>query len=576
MSDPPASRDGPLSSRAPLAELPKLPGSLRDLAISDLSCENWNMGKKSALKVGGRTLQVSNLDKLMYPAAGFTKADVVDYYIKVSEYILPHLKNRPVTLKRYPDGVTGEHFYEKDAPSHTPAWVKRAVVARKSGGDDINYVMLNDVASLVWAANLANLETHVFLARAPKIHQPTAIVFDLDPGDPADILDCARVSLWIRDLLEKLGLRSFVKSSGSKGLQLYVPLNTSITYEKTQPFAKAIADWLEKEHPERVEAQMAKNLRKGKVFIDWSQNSEFKTTVCVYSLRAKRERPYVSMPFTWDEVERACKKDDAAAFYLEPDTALKRLAKLGDLFEPVLKLKQKLPAKFEKVIESSPAPAETRTEEKPRLRGLGDRSLKAYQAKRNFKRTPEPSARKVSKTDGKAPLFVIQKHRASHLHYDFRLEMGGVLKSWAVPKGPPFERAEKRLAMWVEDHPLDYARFEGIIAPGNYGAGTVMVWDIGTYELMDGNFHQGKLHLMLHGKKLQGEWILVRARKGGDDEKQPWFLIKGGESIDPPDLDRSVLTDRSMDEIAADADTEWESNRKAATRSSRRRAALTR
>ena len=165
---------------------------------------------------------------------------------------------------------------------------------------------------------------------------------------------------------------------------------------------------------------------------------------------------------------------------------------------------------------------------------------------------------------------MVQKHAASHLHYDFRIEMEGVLKSWAVPKGPPLVKAEKRLAMWVEDHPMDYARFEGIIAPGNYGAGTVMVWDIGTYELMDGNFHQGKLHMMLHGKKLKGEWILVRSKKS-DEEKVPWFLIKGGESMDTPrNVDKSVLSGRTMDQIAAAKDAEWESHRKAEPRSKRR------
>lgn len=537
------------------------------------------MGKKSSLEIDGRMLQVSNLDKLMYPKARFTKADVIDYYIKASKFIIPHLKNRPLTLKRYPDGVTNQHFYEKDAPSHKPDWVKVAPVPRKGSRSgrtgDINYVLVNDVPSLVWAANLASLEMHVFLARAPKIQQPTSIVFDLDPGEPADVLDCARVSLWIRDLVAQFGLKSFVKSSGSKGLQLYIPLNTATSYEKTQPFAKAIAELMEREHPERVESEMAKALRTGKVFIDWSQNSEFKTTVCVYSLRAKRETPFVSMPFSWEEVERACKNEDRDMFYLPADAALKRMEKLGDLFEPVLTLKQKLPAKFEQMLGKVKLPElseqkSAKRESKSRMPGVGDRSLKAYEAKRDFSRTKEPGPKK-EKSTGKERMFVVQKHAASHLHYDFRLEMDGVLKSWAVPKGPPFTRAERRLAMWVEDHPMNYARFEGIIAPGNYGAGTVMVWDIGTYEIMDGNFHQGKLHMMLHGKKLKGEWILVRSKKSDDDDKVPWFLIKGGESMDTPkNVDKSVLSNRTMEQIAAAKDAEWESNRKAEPRSKRR------
>jgi bifunctional non-homologous end joining protein LigD len=534
------------------------------------------MGKKSSLDINGHTLQVSNLDKVMYPSSGFSKGNVIDYYIKASSFILPHLKDRPLTLNRYPEGVTGEYFYEKDAPSHTPEWVQRATVARKGRPGNIRYVLINDLPSLVWAANLASLEMHIFLARYPRIQQPTSIVFDLDPGEPANILDCAEVAIWIRDLVEKFNLKSFVKASGSKGLQLYIPLNSQVTYEKTQPFARAIAEFLEAQHPDRVESQMAKELRAGKVFIDWSQNSEFKTTVCVYSLRAKREQPFVSMPFTWEEIENACRTSDSKSLFIDADAALQRLEKVGDLFEPVLTMKQKLPAKFEqllgsvKLAEPDEASPESKTKStakaktKQRLKGLGDHSINAYEAKRDFSQTREPAPEKKPNTSEKLPMFVIQKHKASHLHYDFRLEMDGVLRSWAVPKGPPYIRAEKRLAMWVEDHPLSYARFEGIIAPGNYGAGTVMVWDIGTYEVMDGNFHAGKLHLMLHGKKLNGEWILVRARRAEDEEKQPWFLIKGGESMEaPPDADQSAITGRTMEEITEAADAEWQSNRTA-------------
>ena len=534
-------------------------------------------------------MQVSNLEKVMYPATGFTKAQVIDYYIRAARFILPHLKDRPYTLKRYPDGIEGQHFYEKNAPSHKPEWVKTFGVARKGSSGKkgtINYVMLNDLPSLVWVSNLASLEMHALLARAPRIDQPTFMVFDLDPGEPADVLDCARVAIWIRDVLAEMDLESFVKSSGSKGLQLYIPLNTSVTYEKTQPFAKAIADHLEKMHPERVVAGMAKNIRGGKVFIDWSQNTEHKTTVVVYSLRAKREQPYVSMPFAWDEVEEACRKNDAAAFYYTAEEALERMEAKGDLFEPVLTCRQKIPANYQKTLAEREKNALQDPNEEPRskrrakgaskvgskgrLKGVGDRSLKAYEAKRDFNQTAEPAPAKrggKGTKDGKLPMFVIQKHAASRLHFDFRLEMEGVLKSWAVPKGPPYTRLDKRLAMWVEDHPLDYATFEGTIPKGNYGAGTVMVWDIGTYEIMDGNIHQGKLHMMLHGKKLKGEWILVRGRKSDDDEKQPWFLIKGGETMAPPkNEDKSVLTKRTMEQITKDNDAQWQSNRPSSAR----------
>jgi bifunctional non-homologous end joining protein LigD len=535
------------------------------------------MRKTEVLEVEGREVTLSNLDKVMYPASGFTKGQVIDYYVKASRFILPHLKGRPLTLKRYPEGVTGGHFYEKNAPRFTPNWIKRAQVGRKNtekNGGLINYVLINELPSLVWAANLASLELHVFLAKAPAITKPTFMVFDLDPGPPADVLACGEVALRLRDVLSEMGLKSWVKSSGSKGLQLYVPLNVATTYEKTQPLAKGLAEALERAQPDLVVAKMAKELRGGKVFIDWSQNSEHKTTVCVYSLRAKREQPFVSFPIEWKELERALKKGDLEAFFVTADEALKRLEKEGDLFAEVLSVKQKLPTAkvVEKVfadIKSEPKKVVGRNAS--RLKGVGDRTLRAYEAKRDFKQTPEPDAKPAS--DGKVKsIFVIQKHAASRLHYDFRLGMDGVLKSWAVPKGPPYTRAERRLAMHVEDHPMNYKDFEGTIAPGNYGAGTVMVWDHGTYELMDGSMEQGKLHFRLHGKKLEGEWILVRGRKD-ESSGEPWFLIKGGESMKPLSVksdDKSAVTGRSMEEITHQNDRQWASNRAASQPRSRR------
>ena len=234
---------------------------------------------------------ISNPQKILYPAGKFRKADVVDYYRKVARFLLPHFKNRPVTLKRYPDGVHGEAFYEKDAPGFTPEWVKTFPVPRREGGPDINYILINDMATLMWAANMAALELHPFLHRVPKIENPTHVVFDLDPGEGTDIFDCARVAFLLRDVLKRLRLKSFAQVSGSKGIQVYVPLNTPTTYEATQPFARAIAELLEREHVHLVVSEMAKNLRVGKVFIDWSQNADHKTTIGVYSLRAKRHAP---------------------------------------------------------------------------------------------------------------------------------------------------------------------------------------------------------------------------------------------------------------------------------------------
>jgi bifunctional non-homologous end joining protein LigD len=301
-------------------------------------------GRRQTLTVEDRDVSVSNLDKVMFPASGFTKAQVIDYYIRVSPFLLPHLKDRPITLKRHPDGVKGQHFYEKDAPRYTPEWVRTFAVPRRMGGSDIDYVLINDLATLVWAANLANLEIHPFLHRAPAIDQPTAVAFDLDPGEGTDVLTCAQVAFLLKDVLDRMRLKSFAKVSGSKGMQVYVPLNTPVTYEMTQPFARKVAEILAKQHPKLIVSEMAKHLRKKRVFIDWSQNSDFKTTVSVYSLRAKRDRPYISAPVKWEELRTALDTGNSEPLYFEPGPALERFQRVGDLFKPLLKLKQKLPA----------------------------------------------------------------------------------------------------------------------------------------------------------------------------------------------------------------------------------------
>jgi bifunctional non-homologous end joining protein LigD len=290
------------------------------------------------------SVAISNPDKPMFPAAGFTKRDVVDYYSKVARYILPHVRRRPVTLKRYPVGVGDRFFYEKNAPSFTPSWVTRAPVPRSRGGAPIQYVVIDDRRTLLWCANLAALELHPFLHTVPAIDVPTSVVFDLDPGPGTDVLTCAAVAFLLKALFDRLVLQAFPKVSGSRGIQVYVPLNTRVTYAVTQSFARTVAEGLEREHPRLVTAEMAKSEREGRIFIDWSQNAQHKTTVAVYSLRAKRDRPYVSMPVTWRELRAAATARDPARLSFEPKAALSRLARLGDLFRPVLKLRQRLPA----------------------------------------------------------------------------------------------------------------------------------------------------------------------------------------------------------------------------------------
>src|SRR5579883_2446704 len=244
------------------------------------------MGKGTVVEVEGRRLKLSNLEKILYPEAGFTKGHVIDYYVRIAPLLLPHLHGRPVTMKRYPNGVNGMFFYEKNCPSHRPEWVKTAKVWSEGNHRWMYYCLFEDLPSLVWAANLADLELHTSLSLGEHILQPSFLVFDLDPGAPANIVQCCQVGLWIRDIFAKLKLQSFAKTSGSKGLQVYVPLNTTVTYDDTKPFAHETARLLERQHPELVVSDMKKSLRAGKVLVDWSQNDDHKTTVCVYSLRA--------------------------------------------------------------------------------------------------------------------------------------------------------------------------------------------------------------------------------------------------------------------------------------------------
>jgi bifunctional non-homologous end joining protein LigD len=300
------------------------------------------MPTSTIVDIAGRKLKLSNLEKVLYPAAGFTKGQVIDYYVRIAPVLVPHLAGRPLTMKRYPEGVDQEFFFEKNAPMHRPDWVKTAPIWSGSNRRTIHFILANDLATLVWIANLASIELHPSLSLAADIQTPTMLVFDLDPGPPANIIQCSQVGLWVRDIFAHFGLDSFPKTSGSKGLQVYVPLNTLTSYDQTKPFAHAVARLLEHEHPGLVVSDMKKAVRTNKVFVDWSQNDEHKTTIAIYSLRA-RERPTVSTPVTWEEVEGALKKKDAQRLVFESKDVLSRVDKMGDLFAPVLSLKQKLP-----------------------------------------------------------------------------------------------------------------------------------------------------------------------------------------------------------------------------------------
>jgi bifunctional non-homologous end joining protein LigD len=300
------------------------------------------VSNEPVVEIQGRQLKLSNLDKVLYPATGFTKGQVVDYYARIAPVLVPHLAGRPLTLKRYPNGVDSEFFFEKNATQHRPEWVQTAPIWSEHNRRTISYILANDLPTVVWMANLAAIELHPSLSWAKEIECPTMMVFDLDPGPPANIVQCAQVGVWLREIFEHLGLQSFPKTSGSKGLQIYVPLNTPARYEDTKAFAHALARLLEDQHRELVVSDMKKELRKGKVLVDWSQNDQHKTTIAVYSLRA-REQPTVSTPVKWEEVEQLLRKKDATLLVFEAEQVLKRVEKMGDLFDLALKLKQKLP-----------------------------------------------------------------------------------------------------------------------------------------------------------------------------------------------------------------------------------------
>jgi bifunctional non-homologous end joining protein LigD len=467
--------------------------------------------------------EIGRPEKIMFPG-GFTKGQVADYYARAARWLLPHLKDRLVTLKRYPDGVAGEHFYEKDAPSFTPNWIETYPVPRAGGGPPINYILLNDAAALRWAADTCNLEIHPFLCRVPAVDIPTSVVFDLDPGEGAGSLQAAEAALLVKELLDRLKLRSFVKVSGSKGIHVHVPLNGGASYAAARPFARSIAETLEKAHPDRIVAAMAKNLRPGRVFVDWSQNANYKTTVAPYSLRARADGPAVAMPVGWDELKSAIGKGDAAAFRFEPEAALRRLERTGDLFAPLLKLKQTLPAPF---LALAPA----KVSRPARTAAPAARLMAAL--------VPKP------RSQGGRRLYAMHWRGGHRPRYELLLQIGANLKSWTLAQPPPLAPLAAQKLKSGADRALDEARFEGA-RTGE--AEAVMVWDIGGYEIVEGDYHKGEMRVCINGAKLTGEWLL--RRKSG--RAWEWNRLGGATKPIPAHKARlSALSGQTMREIAA-------------------------
>jgi bifunctional non-homologous end joining protein LigD len=419
----------------------------------------------------GTPVSLTNADKVLYPATGTTKRDVFDYYTRIAEVMLPHVAGRPATRKRWPNGVDESSFFEKNLAASAPDWLRRGSVAHRSG--TTVYPVLDDVTALAWIAQQAALEVHVPQWRfaGGKTLKPgpaTRMVFDLDPGDGVGMPQLAEVACAVRELIGGIGLDTLPLTSGSKGLHLYVPLDKPRSSSGAVALAKRVARQLEQQMPKLVTANMAKKARAGKVFVDWSQNNESKTTVAPYSLRG-RQQPTVAAPRTWAEL------DDPGLRQLRHEEVLARAASDGDLLAA---LDADLP----------------------------DR-LSTYRGMRDASKTPEPVGESHAPV-GNDDRFVIQEHHARRLHYDFRLERNGVLVSWAVPKNLPGEPSVNRLAVHTEDHPLDYATFEGTIPKGHYGAGRVVIWDTGAYDTE--KFRDDEVIVTLHGARISGRYALIR------------------------------------------------------------------
>jgi len=467
-------------------------------------------------EVDGRELRLSNLNKVFWPEDGYTKGDVVAYYDNVADLIGPYLAGRPLTMKRMPDGIDGGFFYEKTAPSHTPDWVHRCKVRSEDAKTGlIDYIVVDDTPTLLYVANLGCIEMHPLHSRCVDVEHPDYLFFDLDPFPPYTYDDVLSVARHIRVLLERLDIPSYPKTSGATGMQIYVPLESgAFTYEQTRAFVGACGRLIHQADPDHVTMAWRVADRAGKVFIDHNMNRAGANIAAVYSLRPEPRAP-VSTPLTWDEVERG--GFEPQDFRI--DNVFERFARVGDLFSGVLgsgvdlaKALDALGVEIEEETDSPlPRTAASSVAQKTSAEIAEvskDPGLFEYVRRRDFEGTPEPAP---GDDVGTGNSFVIHKHRATRLHYDLRLEKDGGLPSWAVPKGLPIKRGDKRLAVKTEVHPLEYGKFEGTIPEGHYGAGEVRIFDDGWYETLE--WTDTKVSFRLHGRRYPGvEYHLVKTR----------------------------------------------------------------
>ncbi|WP_138444363.1 ATP-dependent DNA ligase [Sinomonas susongensis] len=434
---------------------------------------------RERVEVEGREVRLSNLDKVLYPEAGVTKADVLDYLRTVAQYMIPAVRDRPATRKRWVHGVgtadePGQVFFQKNLDNSTPAWVKRVTLHHRHSTN--TYPLINDLATLIWLGQMAALEIHVPQWRVDgddNMLNPDRLVLDLDPGPGAGLPECVEVARLIKPILDDIGLATVPVTSGSKGIHLYAKIDMSQTWENVSAVAHELARSLAADHPDLVVSDQKKTLREGRVLVDWSQNSGQKTTIAPYSLRG-RAQPMVAAPRTWEEI------DSPDLAHVRYDEMASRIEKYGDLFAPLL------PDEYRTDDDGTPPPSSSASPRRSKATGSKatgstDR-LAAYRAKRDAAATPEPVPMEPP-TPGNGNTFVIHEHHARRLHWDLRLEHEGVLASFALPKGVPTDPGRNHLAVHTEDHPIEYLTFSGSIPKGEYGAGSMFIWDTGTYEL---------------------------------------------------------------------------------------------
>jgi bifunctional non-homologous end joining protein LigD len=483
-------------------------------------------------EIGGRELRLSNLDKVFWPDEGYTKGDLIAYYHNVAELLLPHLRDRPLTMKRMPDGVAGGFFYEKNAPQSVPQWMPRCPVPSEDAkGGLIDYLMVDSEAGILFVANLGCIEFHPLHSRCGTVEQPDYLFFDLDPFPPITFDDVLAVAMHVKVALDALGLVGYPKTSGATGVQIYVPIEPGYGYDQIRELVGQIGRMINRADPDRTTMLWEVRKRSGKVFIDHNMNRLGANIAAVYSMRPE-PMATVSTPLTWEEVEAGVRPQD---FTIE--TVWDRFARVGDLFEPVRTQPQDIAPALEALglsterefgapgkrprakatatgAGSARGSARTTTRERTSeevIAASRDPNLAEYLRKRTFgpQGTPEPPPRRPKRPKGNT--FVIQKHRATRLHYDLRLERHGAMPSWAVPRGLPIARNDRRLAVHTEDHPIEYASFAGTIPEGHYGAGEVRIFDDGTYDLVE--WDDTKVGFVLHGRRYPGlEYHLVKTR----------------------------------------------------------------